>query len=368
MEALLSALWLAPRAGARVVPILDTASLSLARQEIRALGAELGLQTPVIESMTTVATELGQNQLRHARAGELLVRPLARDGVAGLEVVAADRGPGIADPTAALQGDHSTHGGLGIGLSGARRLADEVDIDVRLGEGTCVWARKFAVPVRRRTEVAILGAPLKGERVNGDFAGFLRLPDALLLLVADGLGHGPEARAAAQLAVASVLGEGDPQHNEHGERSVPLDAPAKLLEVASAALSEQRGCRGAVLGVARWEEPGALPGHLHRLTFAGAGDVTGILSDDASSERLSSSAWVLGRPGYPRAPRSSALAEQRLAVGAQPVLALFSDGLQTRAALPVEGALRRQHPLVLAHHLLRTYGRGTDDALVLVAR
>lgn len=365
MEALLSALWLAPQAGARVVPVLDTASLSLVRQEIRAVGAELGLQSPVIESMTTVATELGQNQLRHARAGGLLVRPLTRDGVAGLEVVAADQGPGIADPTTALQGDHSTRGGLGIGLSGARRLADEVDIDVRLGEGTCVWARKFAVPVRRRREVAILGAPLQGERVNGDFAGFLRLPDALLLLVADGLGHGAEARAAAQRAVAAVLGEGDP---DRGERSLPLRSPEGLLEVASAALSEQRGCRGAVLGVARWEEPGALPGHLQRLTFAGAGDVAGIFGDDERSERLSSSAWVLGRAGYPRAPRSSALAEQRFAVGAHPVLALFSDGLQTRTALPAAGALRRQHPLILAHHLLRTYSRGTDDALVLVAR
>src|SRR6185295_18454260 len=90
------------------------------------------------------------------------------------------------------------------GLSSVLRLADEVDFDVRIGEGTCVFARKLVEPPPHKSEVAIFGRPHVGERISGDDAAFVRDGSSLLIAVADGLGHGSEARAASGAAVSFV--------------------------------------------------------------------------------------------------------------------------------------------------------------------
>ena len=131
-----------------------------------------------------------------ARLGEMAIRRIERGGVPGIEVLAQDRGKGIVDPTVALAGGDARAepgAGLGIGLGGVYRLADEVDFDVRQGEGTFIAARKFSEPVRRQ-EVAVLARPRPGEEEGGDEALFAWQGDDLFLAVADGLGHGPAAR------------------------------------------------------------------------------------------------------------------------------------------------------------------------------
>src|SRR5215208_321253 len=99
MDPLLNELWLR---GLDPVPVIDEASLSLVRSDVRTSGKAIGLPDKSIEAMAIVATELGHNQLRHARSGRMGVRVVERDGIAGLEVVAADRGAGIAEPLQAL--------------------------------------------------------------------------------------------------------------------------------------------------------------------------------------------------------------------------------------------------------------------------
>jgi serine/threonine-protein kinase RsbT len=61
----------------------------------------------------------------------------------GVEVVAQDQGPGIADIDLVLQDGYSTGGGLGLGLSGAKRLMDEFEISTQVGEGTTITMRKW---------------------------------------------------------------------------------------------------------------------------------------------------------------------------------------------------------------------------------
>ncbi|HEX7702527.1 MAG TPA: ATP-binding protein, partial [Kofleriaceae bacterium] len=154
--------------GVDTIPILDDASISVAREHVRRLGGEVGLVQEVTETVAIAATELVRNQLVHARGGRFAVRAIERGGVRGLELVAADRGPGLADPRRALEGTISTGGGLGSGIASVHRLMDELDFDIRLGEGTCIWARKFTGPVPYRSELAILGRPCEGETESGD--------------------------------------------------------------------------------------------------------------------------------------------------------------------------------------------------------
>ena len=191
--------------GAETFAIDDQASVAVVREALRRLGTAAGLPSVRFEALIAAASELGHNQLAHGYRGWMAVRAISRDGVAGLEVIAFDGGRGITDPTAALRGEGRATGSLGVGLSAAYRLSDEIDFDVRLGEGTYAAARKFATPLPR-TEVAIFGRPIAGERESGDDAAFVRTDGALLVGMADGLGHGSEAREASARAMARVRG------------------------------------------------------------------------------------------------------------------------------------------------------------------
>ena len=339
MEAFLIDAWL--RGTTESMPMRDEASVSVAREAVRREGARLGLPVPVVASLATAASELGHNQLRHGHAGLIVLRAIERDGVPGLELLAADQGGGITNPTEALRGAGSASGGLGVGLSGVRNLVDEVDFDVRLGEGTCIWARKFATRVRRRREIGVLGRPHKAERVSGDAAGFVRLVDSVMLAVADGLGHGPAAREASMLAIRHVM--------ESPEQ--PLD---DLHAGCHAALGHTRG---AVMALARIAD-GA-----DEASIASVGNVAAYVCGPASSHRVPGAPFALGVPGPARTVRV-----HRTPLGARDALVLYTDGLVGRATLDGELDLLREHPIVVAHAMLERFGRDDDDVLVLVAR
>ncbi len=334
------------------LPILDDASVSLARTWVRDLGAQHGLPRPIIESLATVISELSHNQLAHARGGHVAVRSIARDGVPGLEIVAADRGDGIADPTRALHGSaksFSAQGGsLGIGLSGARRLLDEMDLDVRWREGTCVWARKFAAAVPHRPEVALLGGPRAGEIISGDHGAFIRLDDQRLVIgLADGLGHGDAARAAADRAIAALR----------------KAARGDVTEILASAEAETAGTRGCVMAVASLKVGHGGENAAGEVTHAGAGDITTRICGTSRDHPFTGTARVLGRPD----PRKKPVPIERASFSRGEALLMFTDGIKHRASLPPELLRQRQHPLVLCHHLLGGFSRGHDDALVLVA-
>lgn len=106
----------------------------LVRERAIAVGFTLVEQTKVV----TAASELGRNTIQYGGGGQARVS-LAVDGVRrGLFLEFADQGPGIADIELALKDGYTTGGGLGLGLSGARRLCDEFDIESQPGQGTRV--------------------------------------------------------------------------------------------------------------------------------------------------------------------------------------------------------------------------------------
>jgi anti-sigma regulatory factor (Ser/Thr protein kinase) len=330
--------------------LIDQASVAVVREWVRREGRAIGLSESVTGALVTVASELGHNQLAHAQDGEIMVRPVVRDGVAGLEVVAADRGHGIASPTKALQGasrapeghDAASKTSLGIGLAAVIELSDETDFDIRLREGTCVWARKFAEPLPRRREVGIYGRPYPGEETNGDDATFVRSDEGLLLGVADGLGHGELAREASAAAIETAGSYG-------------ADAVDAILMRCHGALGETRG---AVMAVARVGEPGGAA------AAACVGNVSVHVYGLGSARRFSGPSFVLGAAGRtPRVRVEEDTLDQHAAI------VLFTDGLTTKADIEGEhDLLLRQHPIAIAHQLVERFGRSNDDVLVLVAR
>jgi serine/threonine-protein kinase RsbT len=135
------------------IAIESDADVVTARQRARELAGELELSSTDQTLLATAISEVARNITTYAQRGEVRLR-IVRDGNGreGIEVVASDQGPGIADIERALQDGYTTGGGLGLGLPGARRLVDEFDIESAVSEGTTVtlikWGRPAAKGIR----------------------------------------------------------------------------------------------------------------------------------------------------------------------------------------------------------------------------
>jgi serine/threonine-protein kinase RsbT len=106
----------------------------LVRERAVAAGFSLVDQTKIV----TAASELGRNTIQYGGGGRAHISTLLKGSRKGLRLEFVDRGPGIKDIAQALTDGFTTGGGLGLGLSGAKRLSDEFEIDSRPGEGTRV--------------------------------------------------------------------------------------------------------------------------------------------------------------------------------------------------------------------------------------
>ncbi|MDQ2821983.1 MAG: anti-sigma regulatory factor [Pseudomonadota bacterium] len=126
-----------------IVPLRTDEDVVHLRRHVRerALAIKLSLidQTKVV----TAASELARNTIKYGGGGEVQLE-LLHDGVReGLALLFVDGGPGIADVELALTDGYTSGGGLGLGLSGSRRLMDEFEIDTRVGEGMAVSVAKW---------------------------------------------------------------------------------------------------------------------------------------------------------------------------------------------------------------------------------
>jgi anti-sigma regulatory factor (Ser/Thr protein kinase) len=324
------------------IPIYDEASVSSARQRVREAGATIGASTVLVESVALIASELTHNQLAHAKQGYLGVKVVERQGIKGIEVVAADLGPGLGKPILVSAGGIRAAGSLGAGLEGVFSLADEVEVDARRAEGVCVIARKFEAPTALCSEIAIAGKPYPGEVISGDDSVYLLTGSGFLAAVCDGLGHGPEAREASNRAMELLM----------QNANLSLD---ELLLAVNSGLSDTRGC---VLGVVRFTEEN------RKIQCVLVGDVRAQLYYFKDAHFFTSTPLIVGDSDIPR--RRIRVEEIEVPQGG--ILAMFTDGLETKTSLRGQLDILRRPAIVIAQHLLETHSRGTDDSLVLVAR
>lgn len=127
-----------------VVNIRDEADILAARQQGKALALALGFSDPDTILIATAISEIARNILEHGGGrGQMQFRTVRNGARTGLEIIARDSGPGIRDIGLALQDGYSTRNGLGLGLPGARRLMDELDIHSAVGVGTTITMKKW---------------------------------------------------------------------------------------------------------------------------------------------------------------------------------------------------------------------------------
>jgi serine/threonine protein phosphatase PrpC len=187
--------------------------------------------------------------------------------------------------------------------------------------------------------VAAATRPYPGETANGD-AWTVQWHDGVCrIAVIDGLGHGPQAAAAAQRAVETLVAQ-------------PHLGPAVALQTCHRALAGSRGAAMAVVAV----EPGAA-----RLTFAGVGNVEAQLWDGETPQRPVSYRGIVGSA-------LPTIREFQLALAPDGLLLLHTDGISARFDASRLPEFAHRQPQTLADAILARAARPTDDATIVVAR
>ncbi|MFF7969902.1 ATP-binding protein [Streptomyces sp. NPDC007905] len=128
------------QASATSLPIGSDADLAWVRQQVRQCAAQLGFGLVQQTKVVTAASELARNTLVHGGGGRAEITPLDNGRTRGLRMRFTDEGPGIRDLDLAMRDGYTSGGGLGLGLSGAKRLVHEFEVDTEPGRGTTVTA------------------------------------------------------------------------------------------------------------------------------------------------------------------------------------------------------------------------------------
>ena len=123
---------------ADALPLRTSEHIVIARQAVRRRAVELGFSLVDQTKVVTAASELARNTMQHGGGGQVTIEVVSDGMRKGLRLVFEDTGPGIADITLAMKDGYSTGGGLGLGLSGAKRLSNEFAITSAPNAGTRV--------------------------------------------------------------------------------------------------------------------------------------------------------------------------------------------------------------------------------------
>jgi hypothetical protein len=209
------------------------------------------------------------------------------------------------------------------------------------GNGTLArfesWQRAPSGP--ERLPLGAINKPMKGEQVSGDGWALVQGRGSVILFVVDGLGHGPDAAAAARAAVDAV------KKNAH------LDA-VNLMDAVHSALRPTRGAAAALVLLQPQNE---------LCTFCGVGNISASIRGNGSTRSMVSHNGILGHQVRKLQEFSYPFPRGALCIA-------HSDGLATSWDLAKYPGLATRHPSLVAAALYRDHSRGRDDVTVMALR
>lgn len=324
----------------KAFPMDDPSRVGEARRHAAQAVADMGWGEVDAGRLALVVTELGTNLQRHAQNGRLLLAALPQSGE--FEVICIDEGPGIPDLALAMQDGHSSSSTPGTGLGAVRRLANHFDIHSEVPHGTVSVARLRAGPLVDTTPGLHVGAirlPAPHETVCGDDWALATRGTQTTVLMADGLGHGPEAAKASQAATNAFA------EAPHGDLRETVQAVHRALQTT----------RGAAVCALRVDTGS------DTVSYSGAGNIVGrVLSgvfDKSVITQHGTAGMQIRKPDI-----------TSLALPAHALVVLHSDGIETRWTVERIRPLLQRDPTLVAAVLLRDHTRHRDDATVVVIR
>lgn len=336
--------------GQRVFNIAHASDVSAARRYGTQLADSLGFNETESGKLAIIISELATNIVKHAESGSVSVTPFQHDEMDSIRVVAIDKGPGIADLAHSMRDGISTTGTAGNGLGAIKRLSHAFDVYSVLGKGSafyaCLHAKKGAGTPSSdgggkgmQVEYGAVCIPVAGEEECGDAWAIVRDDDAITILVADGLGHGPEAAMASAEAVRALEGRGKA-------------APTVLIQAMHHALRITRGAALAI-GQCRFSSGS--------LNFVGIGNISACLVENGKRKQLASHNGIVGHNMRKVQDFTIPWPEGALYI-------MCSDGIATQWDLNFYPGLISCHPALIAAVIYRDFTRLRDDATIVVFR
>ena len=338
-----------PRLSMRLT-VHDQLQVSTIRLHAMAMARAHGFGAENIERVGLVADEMAGNILRHAGSGDVILRMTGETGGGCVEILALDKGPGIGDIRRAMKiSEPSSASGPANGLPGVRKNADLFDIYSPPGRGTAVVAHVGSCASQTaccacgesasRGTMGVVCIPVHGEEECGDAWAIETIAGKQVVLLVDGLGHGPEASAAAQAAVAIF-------------RDKPDADALTILRDMHAALHITRGAAVSMT---------VLDTVNRTSLFCGVGNVEGRIVTNAANRHMLPQNGIVGH----NMPRLQCAETPWPADGR---LVMHSDGISSRWRVDHYPGVLARHPALLAGVLFRDNARARDDATVLVLR
>ncbi|MDB5118924.1 MAG: Stage sporulation family protein [Sphingobacteriales bacterium] len=322
----------------------DRSYFAILKKGIHKQAVDSGYSANKIAQIDIIVSELTSNLHKHASGGEILFANIQESSKEYLEIISIDNGPGINDLPRMLQDGVSTTKTLGQGLGSLKRLSDTFDIYTQRDWGTIALSRVYkdsaASRINTDFEIKSIIVSKPGETVSGDGTYYKVTKDYFKILVADGLGHGPEANRAVNEAVNAF-------------KVCPFHTPVEILRFLHAAILKTRGIVGTII-IYNFNDK--------TWSVAGIGNIACKLMNGLSYKNVMSYNGIIGHNIPNRMDNQSFSQDDYFQFMA------CSDGLKSRWEAAKYNSIHKCDPTILAAAIYKDYARKTDDMSIVIGK
>jgi anti-sigma regulatory factor (Ser/Thr protein kinase) len=335
------------------IAVTDNSGVGEARRKVTQAAKDLGFSEVETANVAIIVVEAANNLIKHtALGGKIIIIPVQEEHYKAINILAIDKGKGIANFSQSSQDGYSTSGTAGTGLGAIKRLSSDFDIYSVPNSGTVLWSRVVLSSSKisednprkkpREIDVGAICIPVKGERLCGDsYAVNIGSPIGDLFMVVDGLGHGDGAFEAAEEAVKVF--------NSNIRDAVPLE---DLFQKIHLSLHKTRGAAAAIAKINMLA---------NELEYVGIGNISSIVIAEGVRKSLVSLNGIVGH-GIRKIQSFKRNLPDNF------ILIMYSDGLITHWDLDKYPGILAKSSHIIAGILYRDYERGRDDTTVLVIK
>jgi len=322
----------------------DRSYFSLIKKDIRQRALNAGMLEAKVNQIDLVVAEMTSNLFKYADQGEILLGVFENNANPYIELISLDHGPGIAQPSRMMEDGISTTNTMGYGLGSMKRLSDHFEIYSLVGWGTIVLSRIYnTIPNSKKKNVVsihplIVSKP--GEAVSGDGMAIKQNEKFIKIMLADGLGHGPEANLAVNEAASAF-------------KVCPDFSPSDTLRYIHQSIKKTRG---AVANVLCYEFSA------NKWTSAGIGNILFKLMGPVAVKNHMSYNGIVGH-NIP-----NTMNDQQYDGSQYNLAILCSDGIKTRWEINKYPMIGKYDPTILCAALYKDQARRTDDMSIVAIK
>jgi anti-sigma regulatory factor (Ser/Thr protein kinase) len=322
----------------------DRSYFSLLKKEIHKKAQEAGIETARIHELDLIVAEMTSNLFKYSDDGEILMGVFSNNGSPYIELISIDNGPGMINPSKMMLDGISTSNTLGHGFGSMKRLSDVFELYSVHGWGTIVLSRVYSdretIHKKEKVTVSPLIVSKPGEVTSGDGMVYRQNDKNFKLMLADGLGHGPEANKAVNEAAAAF-------------KVCPDYSPTETLRFIHSSIKKTRGAVINILGydfaTKTW-------------ISAGIGNIALRLNGPAVFRNHMSYNGIVGH-NIP-----NTMNDTNYTLEQYNQVILCSDGIKTRWDLTKFPMISKYDGTVLAAALYKDQARRNDDMSVIVVK